>query len=735
MGNGFTTVFGGSTIAPAIPTLQGLTLTGNIITAWPMEQGSTLPVIAGITEVTALAAGYTITLADATQMTEGFCCLWNNVGAFPFSVLDTNGNILLTVPSGQVWQMYLADNTTPGGTWRVFQYGAGVSSANASSLAGLGLKAITTTLNVRILVQPLTLNYAIMNSDRASCLEWTGGSGGTLVLPAPASVGSDWFCYVKNSGAGTVALSAGASTINGGPSQTFNPNDSAIVICDGTQYFTIGLGQSVASSFNFVTISLAGATGTVALSGAQLNRISYKFTGALAGNVVVQVPASIQQYWVDNETTGAFSLTMSCGAGSTVAVPQGGREILYCDGGNIVNAITTTASTPTFPNGVPGNPSITFTSDLTTGLFLAGADTLGFATLGVQRGQIASNGTWGFNVPDSGTTMAISVINGQNGFALSDGTSILAQTTDAAHNMYWGVATAHGLGLTTSGLPRLTISPVGGVIVQTPASGTALQVNGFAGANTLLVQPGNSASPGITVLDPSGTAININTSTTEASLRSSSILSIYTNTIKRFQMDATGAALFNAPTVLGLPTITAHGSDNNDTLFVQGSATSDASFGLDMNAGTTVNDRALRVASADGTRLFATIDGLGNMQAVDQSNLMQTVGWRDMPGVTLATAAVTPLVAGYRGKMLVQNGTGAINIPSNAALPLPVGTFVAVANRNAASIPLTITTDLLFIMGTPTGGGGVPRTIGPRGYVVMVKIASNEWWVSGSGLS
>jgi hypothetical protein len=75
--------------------------------------------------------------------------------------------------------------------------------------------------------------------------------------------------------------------------------------------------------------------------------VSYKFTGLLTGNRTVVIPATVQQYWVDNQTTGAYTLTISSfGGGSTFTISQGERAILYCDGTNVLNASTQGVSIP-----------------------------------------------------------------------------------------------------------------------------------------------------------------------------------------------------------------------------------------------------------------------------------------------------------------------------------------------------------------------------------------------------
>lgn len=400
MGPSFTSILGnGAPIAPAFPTYLPLTLSVNTILDWPTELAPAgVPVVSDIIDVTATAGGLAFQFSDAQQVGPGYSALINNVGVNTFSVEDALGNVLATPTSGQVWQVYLADNSTVQGTWRSFQFGAGVSNANAAALAGAGLKAITTTLNEKISIQQKNANYAVGAADRATCIEWTGGSGGTITLD-PVALGADFFCYIKNAGTGVVTVASTAGTIDGAANLSFNLENSAAVVSDGANLITLGFGQRVNSVFDFVQISLAGSSGNVPLTGANLNRISYRFTGALAGNTTIVVPSTIQQYWVDNETTGAFSLTFSTGAGTTVTVSQGNRAIVYCDGTNIV--LAQTAGSITFANGSASSPSITFTTDSTTGVYLAAAGTLAFSSGGAQRGKVDATGHWVFNSPDT----------------------------------------------------------------------------------------------------------------------------------------------------------------------------------------------------------------------------------------------------------------------------------------------------------------------------------------------
>jgi hypothetical protein len=101
-------------------------------------------------------------------------------------------------------------------------------------------------------------------------------------------------------------------------------------------------------AFDFTSINLGGVSGNYTLSGAELNRIAYEFTGAITGNVEIVVPKTTQQYWVSNDTTGgSFTLRVRTNTQSPgVLVARGSRAILYCDGNEVVDAETGGISVP-----------------------------------------------------------------------------------------------------------------------------------------------------------------------------------------------------------------------------------------------------------------------------------------------------------------------------------------------------------------------------------------------------
>ena len=337
----FTNVFTGSTIYPTEVGLTKLALTADVVLYWPIEAPDGEPIAAEIVEFTSsTSAAWTVTVPDATQVSVGQTILFNNFTANTVVVKNDGGGNIVSVPSGTQWQIYLHDNTTANGSWRIYQFGAATSTANASALAGPGLQANGSTLETTMVVVNSSTNTTLVASDRAKLYNWEGALG-TLTLPNPAVVANDWYINVRNSGTGQLNIDPpGLALINGAVNLPLAIGDSATIATDGTDFFTIGLGQSAIFAFDYVVVDVTGSVDYV-LSGNELNRIAYQFIGALGADLAVIVPNTTQQYWVYDNTTGGFTLSIGT---STQVVPlpivNGTRTITYSDGTDVVPAVT-----------------------------------------------------------------------------------------------------------------------------------------------------------------------------------------------------------------------------------------------------------------------------------------------------------------------------------------------------------------------------------------------------------
>lgn len=339
----FTDVFTGSPISPGEVSYRAFSIaTDTTLTA--NDRSSSTDSAARVMDVTATNGLLTLRLPAANLLATGFAYIITNAGSNTFFVAGNGGAVLTAISAGQQWQFYVTNNSSAAGAWRAVQFGASTSAASAGALAGAGLKAQGALLAVKQEVQTFNSTTTAGSADRGKVLTWTGGAG-TLNLPAASTVGADWVVGVKNAGSGNLLISPASGTIDGGSSVQIAPTESTYIVTDGADYYTVGAGRASSFSFTYQTINAAGS-GSYTLSVVEQNKTAYKFTGTLTGNRNIIVPNTVQQYWIDNATSGAYTLTVKTSAGTGVTVTQGQRAILYCDGTNVVDADTSGLATP-----------------------------------------------------------------------------------------------------------------------------------------------------------------------------------------------------------------------------------------------------------------------------------------------------------------------------------------------------------------------------------------------------
>lgn len=395
----YTDVFGGANIYPSEISYSTQAMTADVVLSWPEETSANQNLATRIIDITSASAGLSIYLPAADKTGTGETILFNNISAEAVVVRNSVGAQVVSIAAGTLWQVYVSDNNTPAGSWRSLQYGASVSQANASSLAGTGIVAVGTLLSQSVPVTSFNSSYTAGAADRAKMFVWTGGAGGTFTLPSAPTTGNNWFCYLRNSGEAQITVDpAGTPYIDGLATLSMQPGESAVIATDGVNYYTIGLGQSATFAFDYTSINVAGA-GNYALAGSELNRIAYNFTGVLTGNRKVVVPDTVQQYWISNSTTGAYVFSVGTALGASVTLSSGQRAIYYCDGTDVVDADSSTVSTPisiaqggtgaTTAGGALINLGGTSTG---IGLFEAADPAAAYAVLGVAPDGVINGG-------------------------------------------------------------------------------------------------------------------------------------------------------------------------------------------------------------------------------------------------------------------------------------------------------------------------------------------------------
>jgi hypothetical protein len=388
--------FTGNVIQPTDVAYRSVALTANQQLAWPINGNATEDVAARIMDVTASAAGYKLIMPPANQVSVGQDALIRNVGSYSFTVVDYDLGTIILITPGQTKYIYVTANATTAGTWGLISFGVGTSSVDAATLAGYGLKAISSTLNVAYGVNVFSSNYTAIASDRAATYVWTSGAG-TLSLTTAATLGNDWFMILRNGGTGSLAVTPnGGSLINGAASISLQPSDSCLICCSGTAFYTVGLGRS--TQFNFTQLTYPVTSGSYTLTSSEASNVIQKYTGTLTNNVTIVLPQTVQVYYITNQTNGgasAYEITFTTGAGGGVAVvPAGQQVILLCDSVNLLNASTITAGAAnvSLVNGTAGAPSLNFASETSTGIYRPGSGEFGISITATKRFGLTSTG-------------------------------------------------------------------------------------------------------------------------------------------------------------------------------------------------------------------------------------------------------------------------------------------------------------------------------------------------------
>jgi hypothetical protein len=650
-GSSFTQVFGGTTIYPSDVSYLPLALSGDTILQWPLEATTGNNIVARIIDVTPTGV-YTIIMPDATQVGVGQTILFNNLGPSIVTVDTAGGNAILSMGAGEQWQIYLTDNTTVAGTWQVFRYGAATAQAQASALAGPGIVALGSQLAQTAEVLAFSSSPRTgTTGDRAKTLVWTGAAG-TLTLPTAASATNGWFINVRNSGTGDLTIDpSGAETINGASTLTLQPGDSASIVTDGLLWYSIGLGQQAVFAFDYTTIAVTGGTKT--LSGTELNRIAYKFTGALGSNADIVVPATVQQYWVNNATSGGFSLSLRVsGSASPVTVGQGTTGIYYSDGTNIIPATTAASFVGTLGVAQGGTGATTAPSALTnlggTGI---GTSVFTAATTAAARTAIAA------------------AASGAN----SDITSITGLTT--ALTVAQG-----GTNATTAGAARTSLGAA--------ASGSNGDITALTNAAGILVGAPTGGAQGVGTLNATGLFINgVGVGTGSGSVTSVAVSGGTTG------LTTSGGPVTTSGTITLAGTLAVVNGGTGQTSYTNGQLLIGNTTGSTLTKATLTAGSGITITNGAGSITIASTAGGGSVTSVDGSG--------GTTGLTLTGGPITgsgTLTLG--GTLAVANGgTGAVTA-SGARLNLAA----AASGSNSDITSLSGLTTALSVAQGGTGG-------------------------------
>ena len=210
-------------------------------------------------------------------------------------------------------------------------------------------------------------------------------------------------------------------------------------------------------------------------------------TGTLTAARVLTVPTNRKLYYIYNNTTGGFALTVKTAAGSGISVPNGSKMLLVCDGTNIVESIDYFSSL-TFGN-------LTVTGNVT----LSGGTANGVAYL--NGSKVVTTGT---ALTYDGSLLTTSGYYKVGGGAASNTARLMVNTpsgTAAGIQLYqdanesWVIqnpASSTGLAFANSGSEKMRLDATGNLGIGTTSPSYKLHIVGTG--QTLSVIKGGSGS-------------------------------------------------------------------------------------------------------------------------------------------------------------------------------------------------------------------------------------------------
>lgn len=361
----------------------------------------------------------------------------------------------------------------------------------------------------------------------------------------------------------------------------------------------------------------------------------------------------------------------------------------------------------TFSNAVTFGSTVSFTG----GLSLTGAANQYAATL---NGNSASNTSFGLKVA-AGTTA-------------SDVCALLASQSGTAYFQVKGEGSV------------VVGNPTGGGQGVGTINATNLYINGVAVSTVVGANP--SASVGLSAVN--GVATTFMRSDGAPAL-SQAIAPTWTGA-HTFTPSSSGTTIpITATAPVNTLGLVLNGSTNTSNTYLMEILTgqgSGFSSGLFISAGTTSADAAFTIAIAGGTpasntTIFQTA-GNGqsfvyapNAAAAGPTGCYQ-VGYVDVPQ-NIQTGNYT-LALTDRGKHIYTNGaTGTWTIPANASVAFPIGTVITLFNVGSGGYTISPAAGVTLFW-YPSGTTG-SRTLSQTGLGTLLKIATNQWVLTGVGIT
>jgi hypothetical protein len=132
-----------------------------------------------------------------------------------------------------------------------------------------------------------------------------------------------------------------------------------------------------------------------------------------------------------------------------------------------------------------------------------------------------------------------------------------------------------------------------------------------------------------------------------------------------------------------------------------------------------------------GLTSTASLSVTGNTATVTTANY--SIGYLNIPQISLAANATAALVDSGKHYYSTTAGNLQLTLPDNANVAFPVGTALSVVVQAAGNVlVVTQPSTTLYLGGNSTAGN---RVISTYGMATIMKVATNTWFINGTGVA
>ena len=395
-------------------------------------------------------------------------------------------------------------------------------------------------------------------------------------------------------------------------------------------------------------------------------------------------------------------------------------------GGNIMGGANVNATTHT-------GTTVSVTGNITGGNLVGSALTATRVPFVGTGGALIDNAIMYVDLPNNLLYVGSggAYIGGTGGFGTVNATRLEGGTVSATGNVTGGNIRTAGL-ISATGNATAGNVLTGGLISATGnVSGGNLNVTGNivdSGALSII-----TGSNGNIVLAPNGTGI-VTASGAVSAVGNVTGGNILTGGLISATGNITAGNLSVTGNVIG--TIGFTGASITINNAPGGNEGAEIQWALPSPANTVLNTSLVQDVFQNGMRFF---ESGGNSRGLymDLGNVPNgagtAVGYRDIPQVSFAGNTTIATTDAGRHYYSTQSTSYTLTIANNASQGFQVGAAITVVNQGTGNITVAQGSGVtLYLAGNATSGN---RTIATFGMATLIKVATNTWFINGTGVS